>query len=324
MPQPTASDIHVNAPLTQISIAFLQDQSDFVSRSVFPTVPVMKQSDRYYVYDKKQWFRSDAKIRAPGTESAGSGFTVDNTPTYFADVRALHKDVDDQVRANADPVINVDRDATEFVTRDLMLEAELDWRNTYFTTSVWTGSTTGGDITPGTLWDAVSSTPIADIRAQMRAVHKKTGFLPNKLVMGPEVWDALQDNADFINRIQFGVPGRPSIVGKELIASVLGLDQVLVANAVEDTNDEGAAEALDFVYGKDALLVYAAPRPSMLHPSGGYTFAWTAMFGANAAGMRMMRFRMEHLKSDRVEGESAYDHKLVAPECGAFFDNVVS
>ncbi len=325
MPQPTASDVHVNTPLTTVSIAFLQDQSDFVSRSVFPTLPVMKQSDRYYLYDKKQWFRSDAKIRAPGTESAGSGFDVDNTPNYFANVRSIHKDVDDQVRANADPVINMDRDATEFVTRDLMLEAELDWRNTYFTTSVWTGSTTGGDITPGVLWDVpATSNPITDIRVQIRAVHKKTGFLPNKMVMGPEVWDTLQDHPDIVERIQFGQPGRPSLVSKQLLAQLFGLDEVLIANAIEDTNDEGAAEALDFVYGKDLLLVYAAPRPSMLHPSGGYTFAWTGAFGANAAGMRMKRFRMEHLSADRVEGDSAYDHKLVAPECGAFFSSVIS
>ena len=107
MPQPTASDVHVNAPLTNISIAFLQDLDGFVARKVFPEVPVKKQSDRYYVYDKKQWFRSDAKVRAPGTESAGSGFTVDNTPTYFCSVRAVHKDVDDQIRSNADAVIDL-------------------------------------------------------------------------------------------------------------------------------------------------------------------------------------------------------------------------
>ena len=99
MPQPTRSDVHVNAPLTQISIAFLQDMSGFVARKAFPSLPVKKQSDRYYVYDKKQWFRSDARIRAPGTESAGSGFTVDNTPSYYCDVRAVHKDVDDGMRA---------------------------------------------------------------------------------------------------------------------------------------------------------------------------------------------------------------------------------
>ena len=321
MPQPTQSDVHVNAPLTSISIAFMQDQKGFVSRKVFPAVPVNKQSDRYYVYDKKQWFRSDARKRAPGTESAGSGFTVDNTPNYFADVRAVHKDVDDQIRANADAVINPDRDATEFVTRDLMLEAELDWAATFFTTGVWTGSTTGGDITPGTLWDAANSTPIEDIRAEMRAVHKKTGFMPNKMVLGPEVWDVLQDHPDFLERIKFT---QTAIVTTDLLARVLELDEILIANALQDTAQEGAADALDYIFGKSALLAYAAPRPSLMHPSAGYTFAWTGMFGSNAAGMRMSRFRIEQIKSDRVEGEAAYDHKLVAPECGAFFDGVIS
>jgi len=48
MPQPTARDVHVNAPLTNISIAFLQTQDSFVASRVFPSIPVTKQSDRYY------------------------------------------------------------------------------------------------------------------------------------------------------------------------------------------------------------------------------------------------------------------------------------
>ena len=315
MPQPTASDVHVNAPLTNISIAFLQDLDGFVARKVFPEVPVKKQSDRYYVYDKKQWFRSDAKVRAPGTESAGSGFTVDNTPTYFCSVRAVHKDVDDQIRSNADAVIDPDRDATEFVTRDMALEAELDWASTYFTASVWTGSTTGSDITPSTLWSAANSTPIEDIRAEIRSVQSKTGFKPNKLTLAPDVWDVLQDHPDFLDRIKYTEKG---IVTTDLLAAVLGLKEVLVAEAVQDAADEGVAENLGFVFSKSALLVYAAPRPGLMTPTGGYTFAWTGQFGSNASGMRIKRFRIEKIASDRVEGENAYDHKLVAPECGVF------
>lgn len=321
MPQPTAGDVHVNAPLTSISIAFLQDQSSFVARKVFPVVPVSKQSDRYYVYDKKQWFRSDAKPRAPGSESAGSGFTVDNTPTYYAGVRAVHKDVDDQIRANADAAINPDRDATEFVTRDLMLEQELDWASKYFSTGIWTGSTTGTDVTPGVLWSATNSTPIEDMRAEIRAVQKKTGFKANTAVLAPDVWDIVQDHPDFLERIKFT---QRAIVTVDLLAGVLGLDNVYIAEAIADAAEEGAAEDLDFVFSKSLLLAYSAPRPSLLHPSAGYTFAWSGLFGANAAGMRISRFRMEHLKSDRVEGEAAYDHKLVAPECGAFMLNVIA
>lgn len=321
MPQPTASSVHVNAPLTQISIAFLQDQKRFIARRVFPTVQVTKQSDRYFLYEKKQWFRSDARERAPGTESAGSGFTIDNTPNYFANVIALHKDVDDQIRANSDSPIRPDRDATEFVTRGIMLQQELDWAANYFTTSVWTGSTSGGDITPGTLWSSAGSTPIEDIRAQMQAVDINTGFTPNKLVLGAEVWTVLQDHPDFQERIKFTQTG---IMTTDLLAAILEIDEVLVAKAIQDTADEGATASHSYVFGKDALLVYASPSPGIMVPSGGYTFAWTGLFGANAAGMAMSRFRMEHLKADRVEGEAAYDHKLVAAELGAFFDNVVA
>ena len=321
MPQPTPSDVHVNAPLTSISIAFLQSQEGFVSRKAFPTLPVKKQSDRYYLYDKKQWFRSDARERAPGTESAGSGFTVDNTPNYFCSVKAVHKDVDDQLRANADAVINPDRDATEFVTRDLALEAELDWAATYFTTGIWTGSTTGADITVSPKWDAASSTPITDMRQQIRSVQRKTGFKANSAVVPPDVWDVLQDHSDFLDRIKYTQKG---IVTTELLAMVLGLKQVLVAEAIADAADEGVAENLGFIFSTSVLLMYAAPSPSVLHPSAGYTFAWTGMFGSNAAGMRVSRFRMEHLKSDRVEGECSYDHKLVAAECGAFLLNVLT
>ena len=136
MPQPTASDVHVNMPLTSISIAWMQDQREFVADQVFPTVPVKHQGDRYYIYERDNWFRAQAEKRAPSTESAGGGFTLDNTPTYFADVFAFHKDVDDQIRANQDTVIDLDRDATEFVSRDLMLKKELTWAAKYFTTGM--------------------------------------------------------------------------------------------------------------------------------------------------------------------------------------------
>jgi len=48
--QPTASDVHVNAPLTNISIAYMQMQSEYKAADIFPVVPVSKQTDRYFTY----------------------------------------------------------------------------------------------------------------------------------------------------------------------------------------------------------------------------------------------------------------------------------
>ncbi len=321
MPQPTASDVHVNMPLSSISVAWQQDQREFVADRAFPTVPVQHQGNRYYVYDRDNWFRAQAEKRAPSTESAGSGFTVDNTPTYFADVFAFHKDVDDQIRANQDQVVDIDRDATEFVSRDLMLKKELTWAAKYFTTGVWTGSTTGGDVTPGTLWDAGGSVPIEDMRAQLLATKRRTGWRANKIIMGEEVWNVLQDHPDFLERIKFT---QTAIVTTGLLAAVLGVDEVMVAGGVQNTSIEGASEDMQFIFGKSVLIVYAAPRAGLLTPTAGYTFAWAGLFGAGALGTRILRFRMEHLKSDRVEGEMAYDQKVVAPEMGAFLTGVIS
>jgi len=319
MPQPVPSDVHVNAPLTNISIAYMQDQNDFVADKMFPNVPVRKQSDLYYKYERDNWFRSEAKLRAPGTESAGSGFEI-TTDSYSALVQALHKDVDDQLRANQDAPLNMDRDAAEFVTRGLLLRKEKDWAAKYFIASLWTGSDTGSDITPAALWDT-TSTPITDIREQIASVHKKTGMRPNKLLLAEDVWVKLQDNDDFLDRIAIT---QRKIVTKELLAAVLDIDEVLVASAIENTAKEGATLSMNWIYSKNALLVYAAPRPSIMQPSAGYTFSWTGHLGASDRGLRTKRFRMEHLASDRIEGEMAYDQKVVAEDLGVFFKDVIS
>jgi hypothetical protein len=268
------------------------------------------------VYPKDQWFRTDAQVRGVSQESAGSGYGL-TTETYYAKVQALHKDVDDQIRANADAPINLDAEATEFVTRQLALRREKDWASSYFTTSIWTGSSTGGDITPSTKWDASGSTPITDIRTQIGAQKAKTGFRPNKLVLAEDVWIALQDNADFLNRISIS---RDKIVTKDLLASVLEIDEVLIAGAIENSANEGATASMDWVMKDDALLVYAPARPSLMHPSAGYTFSWTGYLGATQQGTRIKRFRMEPIASDRVEGEMAYDLKQVAADLGVFFN----
>lgn len=322
MPAPSSSDVHVNTPLTMMSVAFMQSAEGFVADKVFPNIPTQHQSNRYYVYSRADWNRSEAQIRAPGTESAGGGWSLDNTPTYFAQVRAVHKDVDDQIRANQDPVIDMDRDATMYVSYQMMLKRDIDWATNFFTANnTWTGTTTGSDVVPSILWDNSTSTPIEDVRAQYYSILQKTGYKANTLVLGAKVWQALQDHPEFLDRIKFTQTG---IVGTQLLASLFGLDRVLVASAIQNTAKEGATEASSFILGKHALLLYSAPAPSLLTPSAGYTFSWSGMFGAGAMGQRIKRFRLPHLSSDRIEGENGYDQKVVAPELGAMLKNVVA
>ena len=325
MPNPTASDVHVNAALTNISIAYMQGNDHFIADKVFPIVPVSKQSDRYFVYDKGDFFRSEAQVRAPGTASAGSGFGIDNTPSYFADVYAVHKDIDDQIRANSDAAINPDRDATQYITQQLMIKRDKVWAANFFTTGVWTGSSTGTDLAAADLlngvWSAAGSTPIEDIDKQADAILKNTGYRPNCLVVGADVHRVLKNHPDVLDRIRYTQEG---IVTEQLLASLMGVDKYLVSRATENTAAAGAADSMSFVAdAQDALLTYSAPNPGLMTPSGGYLMAWNGYLGAGPQGNRIKRFRMEHLASDRVEGELAFAAELVSASLGAFFNECV-
>ena len=319
MPQPTASDVHVNQLLSDVSIAYLQAAADNVATRVFPVVGSQQQSNRYVVYKKGDWFRTAAQKRAPGTESAGSGYTIDNTPSFYCDVYAVHKDVDDQVRANADSVISVDREAAMFCTQQLALRREIDWCGAYFVTGIWSRETT-----PSTLWSAPGSTPIKDIRNEIFTMKENTGYRPNKLTLGARVWACLQDHPDFLDRVQFGYPGAPAMVSPQLLAQILEIDEVLVAQATQNLAAENATDSFAFVAGKNALLTYSNPSPGLMQPSAGYTFTWQGLFGAGEQGNRISQFRMEHLKSTRTEGEMAYQFGKVAGDLGCLFLAAVS
>lgn len=331
MSLPVRSDVHVNRPLTNISIAYIQRAADFVADKVFPVVPVQKQSDRYFIYDKSYWFQTGARVRAPATESAGGGYALDNTPTYFCDVWAYHKDVDDQTRANADQPLDMDRDATLYVTQNLLLRRELQFATKYMVANTWQGYVVGGvaqDFAPNTdgagYWDVSTSNPLGDVDAIKQVIKSQTGFLPNCLVVSNDVFFALRNNASILDRIKYTQRG---VVTEELLASLFGVDKFLVSSAVQNTAQETAPPntgTFSYINSNNFLLAYVAPAPSILMPTAGYIFSWQGLFGAGVQGNRIMTFRREKLKADRVEGEMAFDMKLVGSDLGCYGKNVLS
>lgn len=320
MPNPTSYGVHANRPLTNISVAYANN-GNFIADKVFPTVSVSHQSDTYYTYVKSDWLRSEAKLRAPGTESAGSGYSL-GTAQYRCDVFAVHKDLNDQQRANQDQPINLEREAAMWVSRQGMLKKESDFFARYFTTGVWTGSTTGTDIVPGTLWSASAGDPVMDVTTEQDHVVSKTGNMPNTFIPGVDTHRELRNNADVIDRIKYTQRG---VVTEELLASLFNVDRYFVSRSIIDTENEGSAtDGTDYIAAKDdAMLVYSAPSPSLMEASGGYTFVWSGLHGSNG-GMVTSRFRMEALKSDRIELEFNYDQKVVAADVGVYFNGAVS
>lgn len=332
MPNPTQSDLHVNVPLTNVSVAYLQSASSYIADKVFPRVPVPKQSNTFWKYSKSDWRRTSAQKRAPGTETPGDGWN-NLQDQYFCHVYGIHKDVDDQTRANADSNFNLDRDSTEFVTNQLLLKRDIDWSDTFFKSGVWTTQKTGVSGTPSTnefkQWNDSASDPIRDVQQWIIDFRELTGFKPTGMVLGANVMKELKQHPDIIDRIKYTQKG---IVSEDLIATLFDVDELYTSYAtkasgphINDAKAQDAAATYSFISNSKSLLMFYAPKsPSLMTPSAGYTFTWNGYMGGNGQGIRIKRFRQEAIASDRIEAEMTYDMKVVCNDMGVYAGSVVA
>ena len=312
---PTAGDVHVNRPLTNFAQKYLQQANAFVAMQAFPNLPVSMQSDTYYTFSRADFYRDEAAVRADGTESQGGGFTLSTDP-YFAQVYSFHKLVTDRQRANADAAINLDESATQYVTHKLLIRRERQFVTNLFSTSLW-GTDQNVD------WTAASSDPIANVRTAIRTVQGNTGYRPNKMLIGRQAYDTLLDNDEILSRITGGSTNQmPAMVMRTLLAQLFELEQVFVMDSVVNTAIAGATESTGFIGGDNALVYYAPNTVGLEEPTAGVQFSWTGLLGNTAAGMRIRRFREESKQADKVEGDMAFDFKLVASELGYLFTSV--
>ena len=334
--QPSRGDIHVNRPLTNLSIAYMQDTGDFVAMRTFRPRPVQKQADLYYVYDTGQFNRDGMEKRAPGTETAGIGHAMSRTP-YFCNVWGLHEDITDQDRANADEAIMLDQESTELISRAGLIRMEREFVSTAFADSTWNFNAQGAatrhasfDPTHATAanralayWNLDSSTPIEDVRLLKEYILGATGFEPNVLTLGYGAYNRLLDHPDIVGRIDRGQTANAAIVRRETLAALFEVEEVLVMKAVYNSAIEGEDPSVGFINSKNALLSYRPSTLGLKTPAAGINFMWTGYAGAPANGARMKRYRMENIASDRVEGELAFDSKVTGASLACYFKAII-
>lgn len=312
--EPTLSGVHIDEALTNVSVAYMTDESTYVARQVFPEVKVKNQTDKYWVFNKEDWFRDEAEKRADNTETAGSGYRV-STDSYYCDVWGFHRDLGSQLRSNADTVLRLETNAARFVTQRLLLRQEIQWTTDFFTTSKW-----GTDTTVANQWsDYTSSDPIMDIENGKEAILSVTGMEPNTLVLGYQVFKYLKHHPDIRDRIKYVSAEN---VTTTLLARLFEVDRVLVTKGIKATNVKGATAAFSFIQGKHALLVHSATSPAPETPSGGYTFVWDQV--GSGGGLAIDAFDIRRTKTRRVEGEMSFSNKIIAADLGVFFPSVVA
>jgi hypothetical protein len=303
---PTGSGgVHIDVALTNISVGYPNE--GYVGEALFPSVPVAHQSNKYYIFgDFAEWTAELVDVRAPGTEANEiPGFTV-STDTYYAAEHALQIAVTDEERENADSPFNPDRDATELVMSKLMLGKEILVHNMVSLTANYTAgaSTTLAGTAQWSDYTG-SSHPFIDLKTARDEIHAQLHVLPTLAIVPYQVMSALEDHPDLLERIKYS---ERAILTPELIATLLGLPQVLVPGVGYNSAHPGQTPSLGYIWGKDVILAYVPDRPGLKIPAFGYEFTW----GLAGNKLAVDRWREERRASDLIRNRWRYDLKLVA------------
>lgn len=341
MNNPDVGDVHVNAPLTDISIGFSNDPSFYIADEVFPQVPSDKQSNIYVKYNRGDFFQGSedvalttgvggALVRAPGAEASKVGYRVDVTNTFFCINYAIGVDIPDELRSNADSVFQLDREATLLATEILKIRREIEWVGKAFRASVW-----GTDHTGGTdfvqFGDYGGSDPFTEFEDDLDAVELATGKRPNKLVLGPLTWRRLKHHPDFIDRIKGGATtGSPALLTKQQLAAMLEIDEVLVGRGIYRNTIEantagtavGDAGTLARLFGAHALLLYTPPAASRFNPAAGMNFFWQPLTGGGMQFIR--RYREDKRRKDVIEAHGYWAVTVTETQSGIFLDSAAA
>jgi len=328
----TGGDVHVNTGLTEISVAYKQRQVNYVANQVFPGVPVQKQSDKIFKFDKNDLLRNEAGIRAPGTKANSGSYAITSTDTYFCDVHSWGHRIPREYLANSD-ISGLEVQGAEYVMQKLMIDREVDWVTNFFTTNLWADQGTPNDATghaTTSAWpyfiyfsDQANSDPQNTIILGQESIQQNTGYKPRILVAGLQVHNQLRKHADLKEQVKYTSSAN---IGQEYMAQFFDIDKYVVGSSVRATNIEGGTAAYSFNLGKNMLLVYAPESPGLFTPSGGYIFEWVGLngLGYDVSIESKMDDGAGSTKSLIIEGEMAYDAKLLCNDLGVFFSGAVA
>jgi len=167
--------------------------------------------------------------------------------------------------------MNMVQDAIEYAADKVDLKKEKRVAQLIKDTT-WADGNAGGEDAQGLWAPSGSNTFLADIRNGKSVIQSKTGMVPNKLWIDYETFELLKEESTVLDKIKYTQRG---VLTADLMAALLQLDEVMVAQTIENTaNAQLASDAFTAANvwetnaGKGAaFLFYAPPRMGLKVPT---------------------------------------------------------
>lgn len=319
---PTPNGVRIDELASDWSVGYVQDDLSFVARRAAPVVPVKSQGGKFARYDKGDFNRRQMAKKAPGAPTPSGGYRTDNSGNYFCDVYALKRVVPVEETGNEQQPYDARRDTTVFLTQQALINWESLFADAVMKSGVWTAQ---ADKVGGADFDKFSdsaSTPLQLLREGIESIRTGAARSKRKVmaVIGAQVWSVLADHADLVDRIKHT---SSDSVTPDLLARLLGIKDVLVAEGVVTSSKEGQSAALADIVGNSITLLYVNETPGIMNPSAAQTFMWSTLRGADQGGGQIESFDDPDADGEALRIKHAPSVQIVMPDAGCHFASCI-
>lgn len=293
-----------NRYLTNMSMAFFANPSEYVATSIFPICPVDFSTGYYYQFNKGDLAR-DYVQRKPKFGRVTPAQFGHSDDTYHCEVDQVIVGIDqigavNYQRAGVPGSIDPRRTKNRFITDQQLLHLDISFAKNFFKTGVW-GNEFEGIVSGGAAAGAsqfikfsdANSDPIKFFDARKREIKLAGRRMPNKLTLGYDTFNSLKEHPDLLERVKYtGSTANPAHINEAILAQLFGVEEVKVLTATYNNAEEGQDDDMQFICEPDgALLTYTTSTPQIDEPSAGYIYTWDMLGDGN------------YLATDQFEGE---------------------
>lgn len=324
---PTARDVHADRYLSGYSVGYGQDlKNDYVADRACTVVPVKNQSDSFVIWDKADQYRDEMGLWADGAPTPEGGFRKSDG-TYMCKRYGIKSLITDPQRDNADGEIDLEAAKVKWLTGQTKLRRDKIFQSVAFKTGVWTANTeqTGVAAAPAAnqflQFNDGASIPLEVVHKQKLVVQLSTGLMPNVIVTDPDtdMWLKLHSTIKDIYKHT-----QPGVITDDLLAQAFGVEEYIVAKAVENTANEGATATMARPFGKGMLIMHRAKTPSDDDPTALSLFSWSKHDFVTPEGAAIDTWRDEDRSGDWYRASQFVDIKISANDLGVFLLNTVA
>ncbi len=321
-----------NQYLTNVSMAAFQEPSFYISTDIFPICPVQQSTGQYYIFNKAELAKDQVQRKPAFGKVAPAVFSHDED-TYAVDVDQILIGVDNIAalnyqRSNAPATIDPRRAKARLLSEQLKLHLDEIFAKGFLQKGLWANEVTGEANPSGekqfTVWTDSNADIVGMFDDWKRDILLNGRRMPNRLTLGYDAFVAMKNHAQFLERVTgSGSTPNPALVNEQVIAAVLGIEQVKVLYATHNTANLGQEAKMEFMMNTgDALLTYAPANPSVEEPSAGYIFTWDML--GNGSWMATDAFEGEPgTHSEFVEGLMATSMKKTCDDLALYISGAV-